>query len=316
MTHAHSHHHGGHDHGHHHGSPETHGRTFAITIALNSLFVVAEFGYGILANSTALLADAGHNLSDVLGLLLAWGATLLARKAPDQRYTYGLHGSSILAALGNAMLLLVASGAIGWEALRRFAEPPPVAGVTVMTVASIGILINGISAWLFMKGAKGDLNIRGAYLHMAADTAVSIGVVIAGAAILYTGWYWLDPVISLAIVAVILFGTLGLLKESLQLAINAVPAHIDTAEVADYLRAYPGVSELHDLHIWGTSTTSSALTAHLVIPQISDQDAVLADIAHTLEHRFSIAHTTLQIECRGIDHQCSLDSGAGHHRHP
>jgi len=193
---------------------------------------------------TALMADAGHNLSDVLGLILAWSAAILARKAPSERYTYGLRSTSILAALANAMFLLVACGAIAWEAVQRFSQPPAVAGLTVTVVASVGIIINGLSAWLFMKGSKGDLNIRAAYLHMAADAAVSLGVVVAGIAMIFTGWYWLDPVISLAIVAVIIIGTWGLLRESVQLALSAVPAHIEVAAIDGYLRQSTGVTDI------------------------------------------------------------------------
>ena len=220
--------HKGHAHGgsHNHGDPTTQGRSFAIAIALNTIFVGVEFFYGWLANSTALMADAGHNLSDVLGLLLAWGAVILARKAPNEQYTYGLRSTSILAALANAMLLLVACGAIAWEAVQRFSEPPAVAGLTVTLVAALGIVVNGVSAWLFIKGSKGDLNIRGAYLHMAADAAVSLGVVVSGLVIMFTGWYWLDPAVSLVIVLVIVVGTWSLLREAIQLALNAVPKHI------------------------------------------------------------------------------------------
>jgi cobalt-zinc-cadmium efflux system protein len=277
---------GGHHH-HHHGNPARHGRAFVIAIALNSIFVVVEFGYGFIANSTALMADAGHNLSDVLGLLLAWGALLLARRSPSERYTYGLRGTSILAALANAMLLFLACGAIGWEAIQRMAQPPAVAGMTVMAVAAVGILINGLSAWLFFGGRQGDLNIRGAYLHMAADAAVSLGVVLAGLIVMYTGWNWLDPAIGLVIVAVILYGTWGLLRESVQLALNAVPPHIDAAAVAEHLRHLTGVSEIHDLHIWAMSTTESALTVHLVMPGGHPGDAEIDQFARGLHQRYA-----------------------------
>lgn len=211
---------------HRHLSPDNHGREFIIAIALNVTFVVVEFTYGFIANSTALMADAGHNLSDVLGLALAAGASILARQAANKRFTYGFRSSSILAALANAVLLLIACGAIAWESIQRFSQPPVVAGLTVMSVAVVGVIINGLSAWLFMKGSKGDLNIRGAYLHMSADAAVSAGVVIAGIAMIFTGWYWLDPVVSLIIVAVVIVSTWGLLRDSVQLALSAVPAHI------------------------------------------------------------------------------------------
>ena len=307
--HNHSHDLVGHAHGgghHHHGDPNNHGRAFVIAIALNVAFVVFESAYGFMANSTALLADAGHNLSDVLGLLLAWSAAILARKVPSGRYTYGLRSTSILAALANAMFLLVASGAIVWEAIQRFSQPPVVAGMTVTLVAGVGIVINGLSAWLFVKGSKGDLNIRGAYLHMAADAAVSLGVVVAGVLMMFTGWFWLDPVTSLLIVAVIVAGTWGLLRESLQLALSAVPAHIDVSEVEAYLRQCPGVTDIHDLHIWGMSTTESALTVHLVMPEGYPGDAFMDVIMRTLNERFSVHHSTLQVEQGTTSHTCAL----------
>lgn len=306
--HDHSHDHGGHSHsdGHHHGDPNNHGRAFVIAIALNTAFVVVEFAYGFIANSTALMADAGHNLSDVLGLLLALGATILTRKTPSGRYTYGLRSTSILAALVNAMFLLVACGAIAWEAIQRFSEPPVVAGLTVTLVAGIGIVINGLSAWLFAKGSTGDLNIRGAYLHMAADAAVSLGVVVAGIAMIFTGWYWLDPVISLVIVTVIVLGTWGLLLESLQLALSAIPPHIEVSAVETYLRQCSGVTDIHDLHIWGMSTTETALTVHLVMPEGYPGDAFMDDISRTLKEKFSVQHSTLQVEQGTTDHACSL----------
>ncbi|KEA62525.1 Cobalt-zinc-cadmium resistance protein CzcD [Marinobacterium lacunae] len=303
------HHHAGHDH-HHHGDPQSQGKAFVIAIALNSVFVVAEFIFGFLANSTALMADAGHNLSDVLGLVLAWSAVLLSRRVPSQRFTFGLRASSILAALGNAMLLLLACGAIGWEAIERSFNPPEVGGMTVIAVAGVGIVVNGYSALLFMRGQKHDINVRGAWLHMAADTAVSLGVVLSGVLILFTQWYWIDPLISLVIVAVILFGTLGLFKESLQLALNAVPPHIDPEKVTDYLQHQPGVREVRDLHIWGMSTTESALTAHLVMPDGYPGDQTMAAIRQGLEQEFGIAHSTLQIELGNTNHSCSL------HVHP
>lgn len=304
---GHSHAHGGGRH--HHGDPNNHGRAFVIAIVLNTAFVVVEFAYGFFANSTALMADAGHNLSDVLGLLLAWGTAILARKAPSERYTYGLRSTSILAALANAMFLLVACGAIAWEAIQRFSQPPVVAGLTVTLVATVGIVINGLSAWLFIKGSKGDLNIRGAYLHMAADAAVSLGVVVAGIAMIFTGWYWLDPVISLVIVAVIVIGTWGLLRESAQLALSAVPANIEVAAIDAYLRQRPGVTDIHDLHIWGMSTTENALTVHLVMPDGYPGDAFMDDIMRTLKERFSVHHSTLQVEQGMTDHACALHPG-------
>ena len=281
-----------------------------IAILLNSIFVVVEFGYGFFAHSTALMADAGHNLSDVLGLVLAGSATLLARRGPSQRFTYGLRSTSILAALGNAMLLLLACGAIGLEALQRLAHPPAVASVTVMLVSLLGIAVNGVSAWLFMAGRKGDLNIRGAYLHMASDALISLAVVIAAVVMMYTGWYWLDPVVSLAIVAVIVVGTWSLLRESVQLALNAVPAHIDVTAVEQHLRQLEGVSDVHDLHIWGMSTTESALTVHLVMPEGYPGDGAIDSIAQSLAKRFAIHHSTLQVERGTTQHACSLGVAA------
>jgi cobalt-zinc-cadmium efflux system protein len=296
------HSHAGHSHaGHSHASGHSHapkdfGRAFAIGIALNLGFVAVEAVFGILANSTALLADAGHNLSDVIGLLIAWGAAVLAKRPPSERFTYGLRGTSILAALGNALLLIFACGAIAWEAVWRFANPEPVASLTVMIVAGAGILVNGFTAWLFMSGRKDDLNIRGAYLHMVADAGVSLGVVIAGAAILLTGWLWLDPLTSLAIVAVILWSTWGLLRDSIGLALAAVPSHIELAKVRAYFEALPGVTRVHHVHVWAMSTNEVALTAHLVMPGGHPGNDFYRRTAHDLQHRFGIAHPTLQIE--------------------
>lgn len=292
-THAHDRDHA--HHGHHHHGAGRHGRAFAIAITLNALFVTTEFGYGLIANSTALLADAGHNLSDVLSLGLAWAATVLGKRAPSERFTYGLRSSSILAALANAMLLLLACGAIAWEAVHRFAEPRPVPALTVMAVAAIGILINGASAWLFVKDSAHDINLRGAYLHLAADAAVSFGVVLAGALMWTTGWSWPDPVVSLIIIVVILAGTWGLLRESLRLALSAVPARIDVTAVASFLHHQPGVRAVHDLHIWAMSTTETALTVHLVMPAGYPGDAFMDTVAQTLKQRFSIHHSTIQI---------------------
>ena len=297
--------------GHHNHSPaRDHGRAFVIAIALNAGFVVVEFGYGFAANSTALMADAGHNLSDVLGLALAWGAAILSRKAPSERYTYGLRSTSILAALANAVLLLVACGAIAWEAFQRFSQPPLVAGLTVASVATAGLLINGLSAWLFLKGSKEDLNIRGAFLHMATDAAVSAGVLVSGVAILFTQWYWLDPVISLMVVTVIMFNTWGLLRDSVQLALSAVPPHIDIAAIEAFLRNQPGVTDVHDLHIWGLSTTESALTVHLVMPDGYPGDAFMDNIRNNLESHYAIHHSTLEIEQGTISHYCSVSTGS------
>lgn len=306
-----AHNHCDHSHGHHHhGDPGS--RAFAIAIALNTVFVVIEIFYGLIAHSTALIADAGHNLADVMGLLLAGGAAILARRAPSGRYTYGLRSTSILAALANAMFLMIACGAVAWEAVLRLAEPPVVAGLTVIVVAGIGIAINGLSAWLFMSGSKGDLNMRGAYLHMAADAAVSLGVVVAGVMMLFTGWFWLDSVMSLVIVAVIVMSTWGLLREAAKLALSAVPANIDLSAVADYLRSCPGVSDIHDLHIWGMSTTESAMTVHLVMPDGYPGDEFMDDISGTLRVKFTIHHSTLQVELGTTDHACALHPEIGH----
>jgi cobalt-zinc-cadmium efflux system protein len=287
------HNHRGRAHGH---APASFGTAFAVGIGLNLTFVAVEFGYGVLANSMALMADAGHNLSDVLGLVIAWIASVLTRRAPSSRYTYGLGGSSILAALFNSMLLLLAVGAIAWEAVLRLLHPEPVASGTVMIVAAVGIVVNGVTAALFASGRKGDLNIRGAFLHMVADAAVSAGVVVAGLAILYTGWFWLDPLTSLVIVGVIVWGTWSLLRDSLAMSVDAVPASIDPQEVRSYLCSCAGVTAVHDLHIWPLSTTESALTAHLVFPGGHPGDEFLAVAASELKQRFGIGHTTLQIE--------------------
>jgi cobalt-zinc-cadmium efflux system protein len=294
--HAHSDHtHGRHGSGHVH-APASFGTAFAVGIALNLTFVAVEFVYGVLANSMALVADAGHNLSDVLSLAIAWIASVLARRPPSSRLTYGLGGSSIVAALFNAVLLLVAVGAIAWEAILRLAHPEPVASGMVMIVAAVGIVINGATAWLFASGRKGDLNIRGAFLHMIADAAVSAGVVAAAAVILLTGWLWLDPLTSLVVVGLIVWGTWGLLRDSLAMSVSAVPATIDPQAVRRYLESRPGVAAVHDLHIWPMSTTDTALTAHLVLPGGHPGDEFLMQATTELKRRFGIGHTTLQIE--------------------
>jgi cobalt-zinc-cadmium efflux system protein len=304
---AHHHAHDSHDSSHHHRPAHQSGRAFAIAIVLNTGFVIIEFIYGFIANSTALIADAGHNLSDVLGLILAGGAVLLARKQPSKRYTYGLRSTSILAALANAMLLLFACGAIALEAIERFNQPPVVESLTVSAIAGIGIVVNSLSALLFLKGSQQDINIRGAYLHMAADAAVSLAVVIVGLVMFYTNdYYWLDPAITLIIVLVILMGTWGLLRESMRLVLSAVPANIDGAAIEAYLYQLDGVTNCHDLHIWGLSTTETALTAHLVMPNGCPNDSFIDDIAQTLEHDFLIHHCTLQIEQGDTNHVCSL----------
>ena len=294
--HLHSDHaHGSHGSGHAH-APASFGTAFAVGIALNLTFVAVEFVYGVLANSMALVADAGHNLSDVLSLAIAWIASVLARRPPSSRLTYGLGGSSIVAALFNAVLLLVAVGAIAWEAILRLFHPEPVASGTVMIVAAVGIVINGATAWLFASGRKGDLNIRGAFLHMVADAAVSAGVVVAAAVILMTGWLWLDPLTSLVVVGLIVWGTWGLMRDSLAMSVSAVPAAIDPQAVRRYLESRPGVAAVHDLHIWPMSTTETALTAHLVLPAGHPGDEFLMQATTELKRRFGIGHTTLQIE--------------------
>jgi cobalt-zinc-cadmium efflux system protein len=304
--HSHAHEHSGHTH-----VPPDFGRAFAIGVALNSLFVGVEVVFGLISNSTALLADAAHNLSDILGLLIAWGAAALTKRPPSARFTYGLRSSSILAALFNAMFLLVAVGGIAWEAVHRLTAPQPVASVTIMIVAAIGILINGFTAWLFMSGRKSDINIEGAFLHMAADAAVSAGVVAAGAVILMTGWLWLDPMASLLICAVILWSTWTLLARSIRMSLDAVPDTIDPRKVRAYLAGLPGVSDVHDLHIWPISTTNTALTCHLVISGGHPGDGFLAKIAHELDHRFSIDHPTIQIEVIKLQACLSEDDCSG-----
>ena len=291
---GHSHHHG-HDHGNAH-VPADFGRAFAVGIALNLGFVVVEAVYGFIANSMALLADAGHNLSDVLGLVVAWAGATMAKRAASPRFTYGLKKASILAALINGLFLLVAVGAIGAEAIRRLFNPAPTDGATVIVVAAIGILINGATALMFARGRDSDINIRGAYLHMAADAAVSGAVVFAGLLILWTGQRWVDPVMSLAVAAVILWGSIGLLKESMWMSLAGVPAGIDVDEVEAALGQLDGVETVHDLHVWPLSTTETALTAHLVAPDVPSTDALLSEARAMLHDRFRIEHCTLQIE--------------------
>jgi cobalt-zinc-cadmium efflux system protein len=309
--HDHDHGHGGHGH-HHQIDPDGNQRAFALAIGLNVVFVAVEFTYGFIANSTALMADAGHNLSDVLGLALAWGAAILAKRAPNRNFTYGLRSSSILAALGNSLLLMMACGAIGWEAVQRFSAPAPVAGWTVTVVALVGVVINGVSAWLFMAGSKHDLNIRAAYQHMAADAAISLGVAVAGVAIMYSGWSWIDPAVSIAIVVLIALSTWSLLRESLRMVLAGVPANVDPHKVREFLQQRPGVSETHDLHIWAMSTTETALTAHLVMPDGYPGDQHIDDIVAHLKAEFKIHHCTLQIEQGTTTHGCSLHGQAAH----
>src|SRR5262245_47768593 len=290
MTHEHHH-----PHGEHHPHARDYGLAFAVGIGLNFTFVVVEAVYGVIANSMALLADAGHNLSDVLALALAWGASRLARRAPSARFTYGLRSTSILAALFNAAFLLLVTGGIAWESIQRLVDPEPVASKTVMWVALAGIAVNAASALPFARSG-GDLNIRAAFLHLAADAAISLGVVVAAVVSLYTGWLWLDPVVGLAIALVIVLGTWGLLRDSVTLALNAVPAHIDPASVRAYLAKLSGVAEVHDLHIWAMSTTETALTVHLVMPKGHPGDAFTAEICRELRDHYHVHHTTVQIE--------------------
>jgi len=299
------HHHG---HGHHHGAPpDGKSRAFAIAVALNITIVVLQVVYGFIAHSTALLADAGHNLSDVLGLVLAWGAIFLARRKTSARFTYGLRGSSILASLANAALLCVASGAIAWEAILRLMDPPAVGGVEVFAVAAAGLVINGFSAWLFMSGSKHDLNVRGAFLHMLGDAAVSAGVAISGLIILLTGWNWVDPAMSLVVVAVVLFGTWNLLTESVKLVLGAVPAQVNTKSIARYLARLQGVTDIHDLHVWALSTTENSMTVHLVMPGGHPGDTFVDQIVAKLASDFSVHHATIQIDIGTSDHHCALD---------
>jgi len=291
------------DHHHHHAPPD-YGRAFAAAVILNVGFVVIEAVFGFLSGSLALLTDAGHNLSDVLGLLLAWGAAALARRRPSLRRTYGYSRATILASLFSGLLLMGAVGAIGWEAVNRLLAPPQPAGLTIMVVAAIGVVINTATALFFLSGKDRDLNIRGAFLHMAADAAVSLGVVLSGALILFFGLNWVDPVISLVIAAVIFLSTWGLLRDSLNLAVDAVPREVDPEAVRGYLLGLPGVRELHDLHIWAMSTTDTALTVHLVMDVYPDDDRFLADVAQHLDHRFRINHATVQMERDTTDVTC------------
>ena len=299
-----------HDHAHDHAhAPQHFGGAFALATALNLGLVAVQVIYGLSAHSVALLADAGHNFGDALGLMLAWGAHALARVRPTAHFTYGYRSASILSALLNAVLLLIATGAIAWEALRRFAEPADVAGLIVMVVAAAGIVVNGLSAWLLMAGQKGDLNIRGAFAHMIADAAVSAAVVVAGGVILLTGWTWVDPVASLIVSAVIVWTTWELLRESARMSMDAVPAGIDPKDVRRYLEKLPGVASVHDIHVWAVSTTETALTAHLVIPGGHPGDGFLAELCHDLDRRFKINHPTVQIEV-GDAGRCILEPAA------
>jgi cobalt-zinc-cadmium efflux system protein len=298
---AHDHSQAGHSH-----APANFNTAFALGIALNTAYVLFEVIFGLIGHSLALLADAGHNLSDVLGLALAWGASAMAKSGRTKRRTYGLRGSSILAALFNAIFLLVSVGAIVWEALRRFKAPAEVAANTIIWVSLLGIAINTATALMFRSGRERDLNIRGAFLHMAADAAISAGVVIAGFVILFTGWHWIDPLVSLIISAVIIWGTWDLLRESTNLALQAVPRNIELEKVERYLEQLPGVSKVHDLHIWAMSTTETALTVHLVKPDGNIDDELLARVCEDLQERFQIGHVTIQLECGSSAHPCRL----------
>jgi len=277
---------------------------FALSTLLNIALVIAQVIFGLLAHSTALLADATHNFGDVLGLLLAWAAHLLATHSPTERYTYGFRSTSIFAALLNAVVLLVATGAIVWEAIQRLFEPQMVAGPTVIVVAGIGIVVNGLSAWMFTGGHQHDLNIRGAYLHLLADAATSFGVVLAAGLIILTGWLWVDPAASLAISGVIVWGSWGLLRKAVDMSLQAVPPDIELAAVRNYLESLPGVAQVHDLHIWSMSTTETALTCHIVMPRGHPGGNFLAQIETELLERFRIHHPTIQIELG--DHECKL----------
>jgi len=292
-----------HDHGHEHG-PRNYSRAFAVGIALNLAFTIAEATFGILSHSLALVSDAGHNLSDVLGLALAWGAAGLAARPATARHTYGFRRSTILAALTNAVVLLIVVGGLIWEAIGRFRSPHVVASGTVIAVAVVGILVNGASAFLFLSGRHGDLNLRGAFLHLLADAGVSLGVVLAGFAMRATGLAWIDPAVAIAIAGVIAFGTWGVFRESLNLAMDAVPDQIVPKDVAEFLGGLPGVQGVHDLHVWAMSTSETALTAHLVVPEQEMRDEDIAQIADQLHHRFGIGHATIQVERGDGEAEC------------
>lgn len=296
-----------HEHDH---APRSYNRAFAIGVVLNLGYVAVEAGFGFLTGSLALVADAGHNLSDVLSLLLAWAASYLSGLGPSKRRTYGWRRSSIIAALFNAVLLLVAIGAIAWEAVRRFSDPHPVEGGIVMAVAGFGVVINTITALLFLRGREHDINIKGAFLHMAADAGVSAAVVLGGLAIQLTGLLWIDPALSLLVVAVVAIGTWGLLRDSIDLSLDAVPKGIDVDAVRRYLADRPGVARVHDLHIWAMSTTENALTAHLVKPDGALDDSLLSEIKETLHDRFEIEHATIQLECGEVECACGFGESA------
>jgi cobalt-zinc-cadmium efflux system protein len=308
--HGHGHDHGKEGHAHHHAGahlpPDAHSRAFAAGIALNLAIVVAEVAYGIVGHSMALLSDAAHNASDVLGLALAWAATAVARRKPSARHTYGLRRMTILAALGNAVFLLVGTGGVGWEAIRRLGSPGEVDARIVMIVAGGAAVVNGASAMLFSKGRHKDLNLESAFLHLAGDAAIAAGVVLSGLLVWKTGWTLLDPITSLVVSALVLLSTWSLLKASLNLALDAVPAGIDPEEVRAFLADLPGVNEVHDLHIWAMSTTENALTAHLVMPDATGKSTFLGDVCKTLHERFHIEHSTLQVEPPNAPSPCRL----------
>lgn len=295
----------GHNHSHNQ-IPTNPSFAFAVAAVLNIALVVAQVGYGIFAHSIALLADAGHNFGDVLGLLLAWGAVILSKRNPTAKYTYGFRSSSILAALLNAGLLLIATGAIIWEAIRRFGNPSPIDGVTVIAVAAVAIVVNSFSAWL-LRNKKEDLNARGAFLHLVSDAAVSLGVLLAGVIILQTGYYWVDPVVSIGVSLVIVWSTWNLLREAISMSLDAVPASVDAAAVKKYLQGLAGVVRIHDLHIWPISTTEVALTCHIVMPKGHPEDSFMTKVSNELQHKFGISHATLQSEL-GNEEDCALES--------
>ncbi|MEY2341847.1 cation diffusion facilitator family transporter [Acidithiobacillus sp. IBUN Pt1247-S3] len=306
QDHHHGHDHHGHDHHGHSHAPANFGRAFAIGICLNFAFVLVEVAFGILGDSLALLADAGHNFADVFGLLLAWGGSRLAQRAPSLRFTYGLRGASILSALGNSVFLLLVTGGIVWEAVLRLLQPAPVAAWDIIIVAAIGVVINTATALLFAAGQKEDLNLRAAFLHMAGDAALSLGVVCTGIAILFTGWLWLDAAVSILVSAFIVWFTWGVLRESVGLALNAVPMGINAVAVRQFLLDQPGVEEVHDLHIWAMSTSENALTAHLLMPDGLHGDDFLHHLAEELSEHFHIHHPTLQVEIGDSEHYCVL----------
>lgn len=281
---------------------------FKVGVILNSVFIVLEASYGFASGSLALVADAGHNLSDVLGLLISWLAIWLGQKSANSKYTYGYKSSSILAALFNAVFLLVAIGAISVEAIQRLSNPGPVAEWDVIIVAAVGVLINGFTAFLFMKGQKHDLNIKGAFLHMAADAGVSVGVVISGFIILKTGWFWLDPIVSLLIAIVILIGTWGLLRDAMNYSLEAVPNNVDQQAIYDYLMSRPTVNQVHDLHIWGMSTTETAMTVHLCRNTLDRNNEFLEALNKQLSENFPLTHITIQIELGKVDYETTDNS--------